>query len=635
MCPDLVFSDAKNREGYTAWMERGKKLVYLLLGIGLLLGLFVISRYNYLLFHVIAELFSIAVAWSVFLLVWNVRRYIDNDALIFLGVAYLYVGLLDMLHTLAFKGMDIFTFIQSANPATQLWICARGLEAFSLLCFPLLWKKRLQPQFVLWLFAALSALLLFSIFMWDFFPVCYIPGSGLTGFKIGSEIVICLVLLLAIFFLHRLRQDFDAIVYRLIVIAMLLTIGAELAFSMYTQVYGMSNLIGHYCKIVSFFLVYFALIRCSLTRPYAVLFRDLDREKEKVRKSEEQFRMTFNSIQEGVITCDTSGRIVQINPMAQKLTGCTAQESTEVHIVKIFRTYNFYSKEKVKNPVLEVLNTGETYILPDDIGLLTKEGKELPIAGSISPLRGLNAHIIGVALVFYDISEQKHAEKLRKDVERIMRHNLKSPLNSLIGMSQLLEMEKESLSPEQMEYISYISDSAYKMLYMIDHSVDMFQIEEGTYQLRPVKFNLVEVLADLDREISQQKQFSSLKLRYFLNGSPLDWQTSYFLQGEQIKIRSMLTNLLSNALESSPEQATVSVSVYQLPEGHRIDIHNQGEIPEDVKDRFFEPYVSSGKKYGTGLGTHSAWLIARAHGGEIKFFSSQEEGTRVSVFIPE
>jgi len=610
-----------------------KILASILLGAGLLLGLLVISHYNYLMFHVVAELFSITVAWSVFLLVWNVRRYMDNDALAFLGIAYLYVGILDMLHTLAYKGMNIFALSDSANTATQLWISGRVMEAVSLFCFPLLLGRRFRQQPFMCLFFSVTVLLILSIFAWDVFPVCYVEGFGLTGFKIGSEIAVCLLLIGGIY-LMRGTKELDVNIYYLVTTAMAMTIAAEVFFSLYTDVYGITNLIGHFFKIISFFLIYLSLIRSGLTRPYAVLFRDLEREKEVVRESEEQFRITFNSILEGIIVVDTAACIVRMNPRACILTGWSFEEANREQFTRIFCILNIHSGERLEDSVQKVLDSSGTYIFPDNTVLISRDGTEYPVAGSASPMLDTAGNINGVVLTFYDISEQKRAEKLRRDVERMVRHNLKSPLNGVIGMAQLLEME-ENLSPEQQEYVSYIHHSGQKLVKMIDSSMDIFHMEEGTYQIKVEEFNLVQLLSDLDRELGQQKRFNSRSREYYLNGHPMDWKDTYSMHGEQLKLRSMLSNLIINALEASPDDGTVTIRVDQIRDGHNIDIHNPGEIPQDIRESFFEPYVSSGKTQGTGLGTHNALLIARAHGGEIKFTSSQQEGTHINILIPD
>jgi len=244
-----------------------------------LASLFVISQYNFLLFHGVAEIFSIAVAWSVFLLVWNTRGINESHAMVFLGVAYFFVGIIDLVHTLAYKGTGYFPLDTAANIATQLWIAGRVLEAVSLLCFPFLLKRTIKVWPVFCTFALVTALILASILLWKVFPDCYQEGQGLTPFKKGMEYLICLVLAGTLVLLARMREFMDQDVLRLMMWAIVATIAAELCFTFYISVYGFSNVVGHFFKIVSFFFVYFALVKGSLTRPYATLFRHLEREK--------------------------------------------------------------------------------------------------------------------------------------------------------------------------------------------------------------------------------------------------------------------------------------------------------------------------------------------------------------------
>jgi len=269
-----------------------------IVGLVILVGLFVVSRLNFLLFHSLAELFAVVVAWSLFLLVWNTRKFVQNDAMLFLGIAYLSIALIDVMHTLSYKGMEVFPDSLGANCPTQLWIAARGLEAVSLLLFPLLINRRIRPWFVLGTYTAVTALIMAAIFAWHIFPDCYIEGSGLTAFKKAAEYIISLIIVCAIVLLFRIRNQLDTTVFRVMVGAMAVTIVAELSFTFYVSVYGLSNIAGHFFKIISFFLVYMALVRSSLTRPYVTLFRDLEKEKVALRESEESASKKIQAILE-------------------------------------------------------------------------------------------------------------------------------------------------------------------------------------------------------------------------------------------------------------------------------------------------------------------------------------------------
>jgi len=252
-------------------------------------GLYLTSLYSYLLFHSLSEIFSIVVACGIFMIAWNSRQFLDNNYLLFIGIAYLFVGGVDLLHTLAYKGMGVFQGY-GANLATQLWISARYIESFSLLIAPLVLGRTLKSSFVLMGYFFLVVILLVSIFHWRIFPDCFLEGIGLTPFKKISEYIICLILLISVALLVSKQKEFDRVVLKLLVASIFLTIIAELAFTFYISVYGISNLLGHFCKIISFYLIYKAIIETGLTKPYGLLFRNLKQSEEALRGKEAALR---------------------------------------------------------------------------------------------------------------------------------------------------------------------------------------------------------------------------------------------------------------------------------------------------------------------------------------------------------
>lgn len=245
-----------------------------LLVLGLSSGLYLTSLYHYILFHSIAEIFSIIVACGIFMIAWNSRHVLENNYLLCLGIAYLFIGLLDLVHTLAYKGMGVFIGYET-NLATQLWIAARYMESISLFIAPLFIGRRLKTGYVLTGYSLAVAFVLMAIFYWNIFPICFIEGVGLTPFKKISEYVISLILVASIVMLLRGRNAFENRVWHWLVWSVLVTIASELAFTFYIQAYGFSNLIGHYFKIASFYLIYKAMIETGLRRPYDLIFRNL------------------------------------------------------------------------------------------------------------------------------------------------------------------------------------------------------------------------------------------------------------------------------------------------------------------------------------------------------------------------
>jgi signal transduction histidine kinase len=236
--------------------------------------------YGYLLFHSLTEMFSAVIGIGIFMIAWNARRFMDNSYFLLIGVAFLFISLLGVLHTLSYKGMGVFQEENPANLPTQLWTALRYLTALSFLAAPFFIRKQVQAGTLIAGYSLVTALLLLSIFYWRIFPECYIEGSGLTEFKKNSAYIIAFIFLAAGVLLFRQRREFDVVIFRLLVIALAFMIATELFFSLYTDVYGIANMIGHILMIISFFLIYKAFIEIGLSRPYNLLFRNLKKSEE-------------------------------------------------------------------------------------------------------------------------------------------------------------------------------------------------------------------------------------------------------------------------------------------------------------------------------------------------------------------
>jgi len=258
-------------------------------------GLYWSSLYSYTLFHSLIEIFSIIVSACIFLIAWNSRRFLGSSYLLFLGISFLSIAAIDILHALSYKGMGVFQ-ANDANLPTQLWIAMRYMLAVSFLIAPVFIKRKVNVLAVLSVYAAATILLLLSIFYWRIFPACYVEGAGLTSFKIYSEYAISLIFTGSLVFLVIERKSFERFVLGLLIGSIILSIGAELAFTTYVSVYGFSNMLGHLLIFASFYLIYKALIETGLTRPYDLMFRDLNR-------SEELYRSLFDNMLNGLAYC--------------------------------------------------------------------------------------------------------------------------------------------------------------------------------------------------------------------------------------------------------------------------------------------------------------------------------------------
>jgi len=302
-----------------------KKLLTVAVAIFLLIVLRVSSLHNYLLYHSLAEVFSIIIACGIFMVAWNSRRFLDDQFWLFIGIAYLFVCVLDLAHTFVFKGMSILPGY-GANASTQLWIAARYVESLTLLAAPLTFRRRVWPGFYFLGYLLVVTILLLSILYWRIFPDCFLENAGgLTPFKKISEYVICLILIASGVLILNCRHKFDPVVLRWMLASIFTTILSELAFTSYASVYGSSNFIGHYLKIVSFYCIYKAVIETGLTKPYDLLFRDLKRSKEHYHSL---FMHMIDGFASHELEFDSNGkavdyRFLEVNEAFEKLTGLT------------------------------------------------------------------------------------------------------------------------------------------------------------------------------------------------------------------------------------------------------------------------------------------------------------------------
>lgn len=257
-------------------------------GTAVLGALYVISQHNYLLFHSLIEGFSILIAFGIFVLAWNSRRMVENGGfLLFLGLAYLYIGFLDFLHTLAYTGMGVFPGYTTNLPA-QLWIAARFMESLSLVAAAFYIGRNLRYGPVLLVYTSLTLFVVASIFYLGIFPDCFVEGVGLTQFKKTSEYVISGILVSAAYLLFRKRENFQKDIFMLVVSSIIITILSELAFTFYIGAYGFSNMVGHLLKLASFYLIYRAIISTGIKEPFELIFRNLNESRESLKKLNEE-----------------------------------------------------------------------------------------------------------------------------------------------------------------------------------------------------------------------------------------------------------------------------------------------------------------------------------------------------------
>ncbi len=244
------------------------------------------------------------------------------------------------------------------------------------------------------------------------------------------------------------------------------------------------------------------------------------------------------------------------------------------------------------------------------------------------PMRDAASRVIGYLGALADISERKKAESMREDVEKVIRHDLKSPLGAMANAAELLEM-LGPLNPEQTHVLAELRALVTRMYGLISLSLDLRAMENGQYTLAPVALDLGAVLESLRTELRPLTDGKELSLRV----EPEDAGPILVL-GERRLVDTVFINLLKNAAEASPDGGEILVRLQREGDFGVVQVRNSGAVPLDIRERFFEKYATSGKIHGTGLGTYSARLMVRAQSGGIELDTTEPDATTLTVRLP-
>lgn len=222
--------------------------------------------------------------------------------------------------------------------------------------------------------------------------------------------------------------------------------------------------------------------------------------------------------------------------------------------------------------------------------------------------------------------------KLKEDVERISKHDLKNPLQAFIGIPDII-LSDSNITEEQKDLLHTLQKSAYDMLEMIDRSLDLYKMEMGIYEVKYNKVDLIDIMFRIKESLNYLSEEKNLNIQFYYNCNEAKNNNKLEILGEDLLFYSMLSNLLKNAIESSPENGDISINILTDDE-LTIIIENQGNVPQSLQKRFFDKYATSGKEKGTGLGTYSARLITQTLNGDISLDLPEDNIVRIQIIFP-
>jgi len=620
----------------------------------------------FLVFHNVAEFFSVMVSLSIFGLGWFAYDQSKDRHSLFMSVAFLAIGLIDFMHTLSYTGMPPLITPNTTNKATQFWIAARLLNASAF--FSSAFVSSRSPSRWLSKASLMTATLTASavsfvgiIFFPEYLPTAFIQGVGLTAFKVASEyaIILLLVLACAMYYRRLTRTGDRRIDYYLA--AFIVCIFSEIVFARYKSVFDTYNILGHLYKIIAFGLIYKGIFIASITKPYEDLRysserlqlanKGLEAAKASLNDSEARFRATFEQAAVGIAQVGIDGRWMMVNNKLCDILGYTREEL----LTKSFREINHADDlETDLNYVRQVLaDEIKTYSL--EKRYICRDGSFIWGNLTVSLVRDDLGQPEYFIAVIEEISRRKLAEEERTELESQLHqaqkmesigrlaggvaHDFNNMLLVILGHTGIVLEQMDQAHPYHVN-LTEIRKAA-------EHSADL------TRQLLAFarKQTVVPTVLDLNEVVAGMLM---LLQRLIGEDVQLIWQPAADqlpVKADPSQINQILTNLCVNARDAISDVGKITIEtgrrtldadycanyVDYVPGDYvKLVVSDNGcGMDKQTLAQIFEPFFTTKKiGVGTGLGLSTVYGIVRQNSGFINVYSELGQGTSFTIYLP-
>ena len=370
-----------------------------------------------------------------------------------------------------------------------------------------------------------------------------------------------------------------------------------------------------------------------------------ERKKLDQRLRDQQFytRSLIESNIDALMTTDPSGIITDVNKQMEALTGCTRDEL----IGAPFKNY-FTDPERAEAAIKLVLS--EKKVTNYELTARARGGKQTVVSYNATTFYDRDRTLQGVFAAARDVTERNRLDQVlhEKNVElesaksvaeqanlaksdflSSMSHELRSPLNAILGFAQLMESDSQSPTPSQKESIAQILDAGWHLLNLINEILDLAVIESGKVSLSGESVSLDEVMLECRAMMEPQAQQRGISMTF------PEFDNPCFVSSDRTRLKQILINLLSNAIKYNKVQGTVVVD-YTVsrpgPHSHQHQGHRRGIA--SGKAGAAVPAVQSSRTRGRGRGRHGHrprgdQAPGRTDGGRNRRGQHRRDGKRV------
>jgi PAS domain S-box-containing protein len=348
--------------------------------------------------------------------------------------------------------------------------------------------------------------------------------------------------------------------------------------------------------------------------------------------------ITLQSIGDAVIATDNSGRITFMNSVAEQATGWPLKDATGLALEDVFKIINESTRAIVENPVRKVLERGTVVGLANHTLLVRRDATEIPIDDSAAPIRDPKGNIVGVVLVFRDITEAKLSQKALMQAEKLstvgrlastIAHEINNPLESVSNLLFLIGQDA-ALSEATKGRVQMAESELARAAEITNQTLAFHRVDTTRSQV-----SLRSLVDSALRLYESRAAGRSIDLKNEI-------EPSLLVHASPGQLRQLVSNLVSNALDSMEKGGTLLIHAELANAERGEEVHiiftdtGHGIEPSHLK-RIFEPFFTTKRDVGTGLGLWVSKRIVADHDGRLLVTSNTngEAGTTFTVVLPQ
>lgn len=354
---------------------------------------------------------------------------------------------------------------------------------------------------------------------------------------------------------------------------------------------------------------------------------------DQLAEEKELLSVTLSSMGDAVIAVDAGKRIILFNTIAEDLTGWKFGEVRGKLINEVLAIIDERTRQTVENPVDKAIESGRIETGTGRDALISRDGRECPISVTAAPIRKNGDTTVGVVMVLRDVSKEREIDRMKTDFVSSVSHELRTPLTSIKAYTATILRDPDMSERTRHRFLTVIDKESNRLENLVEGLLEISRIEAQTLKVTRQAVDIAAVAKQALSALQPLADEKNIQLKTDIADKLPE------LQADETKIKSVVTNLVNNAIKFTPQQGRVTVQVRRRRQHLVIRVSDTGMgMPKDdlpkIFDRFYRIHRPGKQIQGTGLGLAIVKKIVMMHAGRIDVESEPDQGTTFTVVLP-